>query len=359
MYIHRLVIKNFRAIRDLDVTFHNDWTDQPLQRALFLGPNGSGKTTILRVISYLWESFPLWIQARKSNIFTEKAFEPLAFFNDLDADEGVAAIEIYGLTDQPVWFYRTVRKDLTSFFPEILETNSSFIGYQGFIHGKNPPIVGFGSNINISDETAIADIYTKYQQLQAGATIPPLPNILFLQADSRMILTPPNTVAEPYTEPLYQWLVTYEARDRWEGHLESMLRNLKLRDTNRFQEILAQLSQFLGDKFIGDFNERLRLPIQRNYGNPHYLEDLGAGEQQALILMFMVSRWLTKGGIVLIDEPDLHLHVSLQRHLLRELSRLIVDEMGGQLIVTSHSPTLWEDFNHREIIQLGAPEHAS
>ncbi|MGF1506844.1 MAG: AAA family ATPase [Anaerolineae bacterium] len=46
-----------------------------------------------------------------------------------------------------------------------------------------------------------------------------------------------------------------------------------------------------------------------------------AGEQQCLIMMFMVSRWLMPGGIVLVDEPDMHLHVSLQRHFIHELEK--------------------------------------
>ena len=88
----------------------------------------------------------------------------------------------------------------------------------------------------------------------------------------------------------------------------------------------------------------------------HHIDDLSAGERQCLILMFMVSRWLMEGGIVLIDEPDLHLHVSLQRQFAHELER-VVDRKHGQLIVTSHSPTMWEEYNERQRIELGETVH--
>jgi len=65
----------------------------------------------------------------------------------------------------------------------------------------------------------------------------------------------------------------------------------------------------------------------------------------------MISRWLMDGGIVLIDEPDLHMHVSWQRALIRELESL-VQQKNGQIIVTSHSPTFWEEYNEAQRFNL-------
>ena len=36
-----------------------------------------------------------------------------------------------------------------------------------------------------------------------------------------------------------------------------------------------------------------------------------------------IFKWLENGGIVLIDEPDFHLHVSLQSHFIHELEKVV------------------------------------
>lgn len=47
-----------------------------------------------------------------------------------------------------------------------------------------------------------------------------------------------------------------------------------------------------------------------------------------LIMIYLISRWLQPGGIVLIDEPDLYLHPSLVSGLLANLERLVAGQAG-------------------------------
>jgi predicted ATPase len=58
----------------------------------------------------------------------------------------------------------------------------------------------------------------------------------------------------------------------------------------------------------------------------------------------MVLRWLSPGGIVLLDEPELHQHLSLMRGSLAVLHSLIAKEFNGQLLVASHAPEVWDHF---------------
>ena len=60
-----------------------------------------------------------------------------------------------------------------------------------------------------------------------------------------------------------------------------------------------------------------------------------------LIQLYLVSRWLQPGGVVLLDEPDLHMHPSLVDQFVARVDA-IVKERGGQLILTSHLPMIWE-----------------
>lgn len=60
-------------------------------------------------------------------------------------------------------------------------------------------------------------------------------------------------------------------------------------------------------------------------------------------MLFTVQRWLQPGGVVLIDEPDLHLHPSLISPLLAVLEN-IVTKREGQLIMSSHATDVWQRY---------------
>lgn len=68
----------------------------------------------------------------------------------------------------------------------------------------------------------------------------------------------------------------------------------------------------------------------------------------------MILRWLGPGGIVLLDEPELHLHISLMRGTLSVIDAMISEEFNGQLMVASHAPEVWSYFRQSEsLVDLG------
>jgi len=72
-----------------------------------------------------------------------------------------------------------------------------------------------------------------------------------------------------------------------------------------------------------------------------------------MIQLYLASRFMQRGGLLLIDEPDLHLHPALIGPFLARLEEL-VQQRNGQLFLTSHLPAIWERYEahgHRE--QLG------
>jgi energy-coupling factor transporter ATP-binding protein EcfA2 len=69
------------------------------------------------------------------------------------------------------------------------------------------------------------------------------------------------------------------------------------------------------------------------------VDRLSAGELELLSLADWFILRDARDGLVLIDEPELHLHAQWQATIGRALRRLAPD---AQLIMTTHSPILWD-----------------
>ena len=77
--------------------------------------------------------------------------------------------------------------------------------------------------------------------------------------------------------------------------------------------------------------------VDAGAGNRHSLSQLSSGEQEALGLMYLVMSLSARGGVLLIDEPEQHLHPTLQRTLIG-----VLNEVGSnsQLWLATHSAAL-------------------
>jgi len=141
-----------------------------------------------------------------------------------------------------------------------------------------------------------------------------------------------------------RWLATYTPTSDWKGQLEASLFNMKATLPDLYPEMMKNLNQFFTGKVIEeDIHPGQRQQVRLANGDTHTLDELSSGEHQVLIMLFMVQRWLQPGGVVLIDEPDLHLHPSLVSPLLATLEN-IIQKKHGQLILTSHATDVWQRY---------------
>ncbi len=100
-----------------------------------------------------------------------------------------------------------------------------------------------------------------------------------------------------------------------------------------------------GLSLLNEFDAATQRPLFRlASGEILTVELLSAGERSLLINLGMVLRWLAPGGIVLLDEPELHLHLSLMRGSLAVTAAMISEQFAGQLLVASHAPEVWDHF---------------
>jgi predicted ATPase len=79
----------------------------------------------------------------------------------------------------------------------------------------------------------------------------------------------------------------------------------------------------------------------------------GSGFQQVLMLLCLLHT--QQSNVLLLDEPDAHLHVLLQDAIYSELRR-VAAELRSQLIIATHSEVLIESVDPRELmVMLGRP----
>jgi len=84
------------------------------------------------------------------------------------------------------------------------------------------------------------------------------------------------------------------------------------------------------------------LVAERDDGTPLKLEALSSGEQHELVLHYDLLFRVKPNTLVLIDEPELSLHVAWQKRFLPDLLEIVATAQFDVLIAT-HSPYIIGD----------------
>jgi ABC-type lipoprotein export system ATPase subunit len=155
-----------------------------------------------------------------------------------------------------------------------------------------------------------------------------------------------------------------------EGELEDWalkLLNLYLDDTDQklapFEDLLRKielLEQIINDRLL---DKRLQVTDGEGLSVRHsvtdrsiVLDSLSSGEQHEIILMIDLLFSVPRGAVVLIDEPEISLHVAWQLAFIPDVKR-IAKLAGFRFVVATHSPQIINDEWDRAI-RLGPPEAA-
>ena len=85
-----------------------------------------------------------------------------------------------------------------------------------------------------------------------------------------------------------------------------------------------------------------RLHIKHWDGTLSELDTLSSGERQVAGLIYSASR-VAQGNVVLVDEPELSLHIDWQRTIIKAMVEQLPSK---QLIVCTHSPVIGAEYGH-------------
>lgn len=121
---------------------------------------------------------------------------------------------------------------------------------------------------------------------------------------------------------------------------------------DRAEILLGTLNRKLAPKQIKlDKDEGYK--VLSHDGRPLDLDDLSSGEQHQLVLLHNLLFRVAPGALLLIDEPELSLHVTWQSEFLSELIQ-IAKKVGFDALVATHSPYIVGD--RRDLmVRLGEP----
>jgi hypothetical protein len=312
MRIERVVIKNLGPLKHRDDRFSNQ--DGPWQSLCIRGLNGSGKTTYLGAIAHLWEWFRRC--TRKRNCVLQESSSWLW-------DAELVAIKLTGLPGP----YET------GWIAWGDEDRQNVLEGLWLLHGKQKSLYA-RDFLEWWD-----DSYTKAELGQER-----IANLVWLEAESRWI--PPlkkNELLQTGQTPVKSAVARYLPGARG-THLESQLATIKLVNEKQWSELQEWIKELFPGLSLWGFDEDTRRPLFcLDDGTRLTVEELSAGERAALISLILVMTQLGPGGIVLIDEPELHQHVSLMRGNVAVIEEL-VRQAGGMLIVASHAPEVWDQF---------------
>lgn len=371
MKIQRIIAYRVKSILHLDHSLYDDWLGKVVDGLMVIGPNGAGKSTLLEGIASLWEEWGNWLDAAERGrlipvgLSRRKRGEPanLPTRHTLFAQPnfGLLAIQVVDLDPKrPLWLAAGGKdeiKQLKSDHPD-----DYVVAAVGQRRDEERCLQDWGLDWPGApkDQSWLARWAEQRRRSLLG--VAEMPNLLYFEPDNRQLIPPRGdlSLAEDLQDPpVFNWIARYEPTTRRAGHLSSMLYRMQVTDPEDLETILEDINIYLRAKRIesfspsGDLEVAIAPTSSREAAVKHLVYELSSGERQVFIFVTMLRRWLHKGGLVLIDEPDLHLHPSLRGTLLSRLQRIVAKQQG-QLFITSQSERLWKDYRRPpERIELG------
>lgn len=338
MKIKSVIFSEVGPLNDQVISLDNDWDGSVESRALLSGPNGCGKSTVLRAVAMLWDAFGYWLDKGKQLPKNHQAREWLQAWSGcavVFSDVPNTPLQLGLVFGELSWCGRLQRE-----YADVV-----WVG-EGVSRTGRPGAPK--KEIFLPASELLAHWTNARKQMILGFGAAHFPNVIYLDAEERRWVKAKKNVGTPTADdPSMRWLPRYVASDDWKGQLETSLITMKTTQLHAYHIVIRKLNAFLAGKEIDPDikpgEDRLRVKIKGQRGVTHSLDELSAGEHQVLILIYLLARWAEEGCVVLIDEPDLYLHPSLVSGMLANLEQ-IVAEKGGQLLITSHQPEIWKRY---------------
>lgn len=112
--------------------------------------------------------------------------------------------------------------------------------------------------------------------------------------------------------------------------------------TKQFLRIFAKIlpGRALGEVKVSD-QAKLRIEVRDDEKDRSFsIDAMSSGEKGLILACLLIAQTLERGGIVLLDEPELHLNPAIHKDFLNFLAEEYARPQELQMIICSHSPEI-------------------
>lgn len=345
MKVRKILFKNFRNFRGLkEISFVDPLTDEPRPVTVLVGSNGTGKTTILEAIEGMAGQFIVGI----TRPIVQEAFKSGSIYLSLQINsddlkgsmmllksvynialgrkEDVLSLPNYESIDWAQWMYE--------------------LGYDGKSSGDAGVIYRLRQMVHNMPQDHI--------ELHGGLIYFPHYRNLLPRPEGGPIQPPPQQKLWLYRfEPSSSWQGSLEQFLVWQNYLDLEAGNVNRDNLSRFLTLIRDVLGKEREIIIkqGRVLVRPSWAIEEGADEWVRIDQLPSGEQQVFYLFGELARQLRKGAIVMIDEPEISLHPTLQRLVVHKL-RQLAEEWDLQIILATHSLEIVRAVSRYEVVNL-------
>ena len=182
-----------------------------------------------------------------------------------------------------------------------------------------------------------------------GVNITEIEDKLQELSERRQQLVSAGVLDESAIEPIQPSEAFRKSKAFTDPSLRKML-SLYVEDTNQKLDIFNSIYPMI-DLFKQIINEHFSyklikinlkkgiFAVDSNTGRPIKLTDLSSGEQHILVLIYELLFKMKKGATILIDEPELSLHIGWQRSFIFDLQN--IQKLNNMdVVIATHSPQI-------------------
>jgi predicted ATPase len=150
------------------------------------------------------------------------------------------------------------------------------------------------------------------------------------------------------------WIRTLLGRQRPGAILRNLL--LEVSKGNRWVDLCASVRKLFGFELLVPETPGGQIICEfKRPGSERSLDIMGAGSGLHQVLLLLACLHTRPGAVLLIDEPDAHLHVFLQDTIFSEI-RQVAAKTNSQVIIATHSEVIFRSVPPEHlVVMMGQP----
>lgn len=370
MYISHIYVRNFRSLTELSMEFTRGAN-------LIVGPNAVGKTTVLEAIRLAKAVLAPRTQQEARQVMIQLSATsgqlPQMFNFAAIAKDTAKPIEIrctFHLTENELSSLSTLTEDISSRIAAaqagismdsgpfaLVQFLSSPVGKQ-IVDRLRPQVAQYAEGLKKKEQCDLVLIMDPCKGIRGGDIFPQmllsaLENGL---SPSRTRFTYfPADRALPHGEVVIQ-LGAPDAAQQLESHNSTpAIKYQRLKNTiftwiteaeggrtllkEEFSKIFAKLLRHreMAGFGVNQYGQASILIKDKETGEAFDIDAMSSGEKGLILTLLVIARSVESGGIILLDEPELHLNPAVTKLLLNFLVEEYLRPKDLQAIICSHS----------------------